>query len=74
MNYHKLDFKNLETLTYTDLGDWITRQKQVIVDGVDGAEEKLAAAQSLKKKLELILEGEKPYDIFERWKPCMNSP
>ncbi len=74
VNYHKLDFKNLETLTYTYLGDWISRQKQAIVDGVDGAEEKLAAAQNLKKKLELILEGEKPYDIFVRWKPLEQQP
>jgi hypothetical protein len=69
VNYHKLDHKNLETLTYTYLGDWITRQKQDIAKGLDGAQEKLAAAEQLKKKLELILEGEKPYDIFVRWKP-----
>ncbi len=74
VNYHKLDFKNLETLTYTYLGDWIARQKQAITDGVDGAEEKLAAARNLKKKLELILEGEKPYDIFVRWKPIEKQP
>jgi|GEM_PF-919595 len=74
VNYHMLDFKNLETLTYTYLGDWIARQKQAITDGVDGAEEKLAAARNLKKKLELILEGEKPYDIFVRWKPLEKQP
>ena len=69
VNYHKLDAKILETLIYTYLGDWISRQKQDINNGVDGAQEKLAAAESLKKKLELILEGEAPYDIFVRWKP-----
>jgi len=74
VNYHKLDFKNLETLTYTYLGDWIARQRQAIADSVDGSEEKLAAAQSLKKKLELILEGEQPYDIFVRWKPLHEQP
>jgi len=31
--------------------------------------EKLAAAEQLKKRLELILEGEAPHDIFVRWKP-----
>lgn len=61
--------KTLETLIYTYLGDWIKRQKQDITSGVDGAEEKLAAAEQLKKRLELILEGEAPYDIFIRWKP-----
>ena len=30
---------------------------------------KLAAAEFLKKKLEQILEGESPHDIFVRWKP-----
>lgn len=74
VNYHKLDYKNLETLTYTYLGDWITRQKQDLSNGVDGAAEKLAAAETLKKSLELILEGEKPHDIFVRWKAIDKQP
>mgnify|MGYP003586319825 CR=1 FL=1 len=69
VNYHKLDYKTLETLIYTYLGDWISRQKQDIANCVDGAAEKLSAAEQLKKKLELILEGEALYDIFVRWKP-----
>lgn len=69
VNYHKFDAKLLETLIYTYLGDWISRQKQDINNGMDGAQEKLAAAEILKKRLELILEGEAPYDIFVRWKP-----
>ncbi len=69
VNYHKLDTKLLQTLIYTYLGDWISRQKQDIASGLDGAQERLAAAENLKKKLELILEGESPYDIFVRWKP-----
>lgn len=74
VNYHKLDTKLLETLIYTYLGDWISRQKQDIANRVDGAEEKLAAAENLKKRLELIREGEKPYDIFVRWKPMEKQP
>jgi hypothetical protein len=74
VNYHKLDKKLLETLIYTYLGDWISRQKQDIANGVDGSQEKLDAAESLKKKLELILEGEAPYDIFVRWKPIEKQP
>ncbi|MGZ0080040.1 Eco57I restriction-modification methylase domain-containing protein [Methylomonas sp. YC3] len=74
VNYHKFDAKLLETLIYTYLGDWISRQKQDIAKGIDGAEEKLAAAESLKKKLELILSGEAPYDIFVRWKPLDQQP
>jgi len=74
VNYHKLDTKLLETLIYTYLGDWISRQKQDIANRVDGAEEKLAAAENLKKRLELIREGEKPYDIFVRWKPIEKQP
>lgn len=69
VNYHKLDYKTLESLIYTYLGDWISRQKRDADSGVDGAQEKLAAAESLKKRLEMILEGEAPYDIFVRWKP-----
>jgi hypothetical protein len=74
VNYHQLDYKNLETLIYSYLGDWISRQKQEIAAGIDGAEEKLAAAENLKKRLELILNGEQPYDIFVRWKPLDQQP
>ena len=74
VNYHKLDAKLLESLIYTYLGDWISRQKDDIRNGVDGAEEKLAVAEILKKRLELILEGQEPYDIFVRWKPIEEQP
>ena len=74
VNYHKLDSKLLETLIYNYLGDWISRQKQDKAQGIDGAEEKLAAGEALKKRLELILEGESPYDIFVRWKPIEQQP
>ena len=74
INYHKLDRKNLETLIYTYLGDWMTRQTQDLANGVDGAQEKLSAAEQLKKRLELILTGEAPHDIFVRWKPLQQQP
>lgn len=74
VNYHTLTHKKLEVLIYTYLGDWIARQRQDIVDGIDGAQERLDAAESLKRKLELILEGEAPYDIFVRWKPLEKQP
>lgn len=68
-NYHKLDNRKLQSLIYSYLGDWITRQKHDLDSGIDGASEKLAAAETLQKKLILILEGDAPYDIFVRWKP-----
>ena len=74
VNYHRLDRKKMETLIYNYLGDWINRQKQEMKAGTDGAEERLAAAERLKKRLELILEGEAPYDIFVRWKPLDQQP
>jgi hypothetical protein len=74
VNYHKLDRKNLETLIYTYLGDWIRTQERATRDKVDGADLRLAAAQELKAKLEKILEGEAPYDIFVRWKPLDQQP
>jgi hypothetical protein len=73
-NYHKLDYKTLETLIYTYLGDWIKRQKDDQQQGIDGAEEKLAAAETLRKKLQAILEGDAPLDIFVRWKPLHQQP
>ena len=74
VNYHRLDLKNLETLIYTYLGDWITRQRRDLADGVDGAASRLAAAEALKQRLELILTGEAPYDIFVRWKAPAQQP
>ncbi len=69
VNYHKLDRKKLETLIYLYLGDWIKRQNEDVSAKIDGAQERRDAAEALKKKLEIILEGESPYDIFVRWKP-----
>ncbi len=73
VNYHKLcegkGRKLLESLTYAYLGDWITRQKDGVKRGEGGAEDRLAAALELQKRLESILEGEPPFDLFVRWKP-----
>ena len=75
VNYHKLSAGNgkgrqlLENLTYSYLGDWITRQKEGVRQGEGGAEDRLAAALELQKRLIAIIEGEPPFDIFVRWKP-----
>ena len=74
VNYQKLDKKNLERLIYTYLDDWIRSQKLQQAEGIDGSTERLAAAEGLKQRLELILEGEAPYDIFVRWKPLEQQP
>jgi hypothetical protein len=74
INYHKLDHKALESLIFTYLGDWISRQKRDLSNRIDGAQEKVAAAEALKKRLELILGGEAPFDIFVRWKPTAEQP
>ena len=75
VNAHKLAAPNghgrktLELLTFTYLGDWINRQKLDQADGVNGADDRLAAALDLQGQLKKILEGEPPYDLFVRWKP-----
>jgi len=74
VNYHRLDNKNLERLIHTYLGDWIRSQEDGVKDGVDGAHTRLAAARNLKTRLEAILEGETPHDIFVRWKPLPQQP
>ncbi|PIQ50873.1 MAG: restriction endonuclease subunit M [Comamonadaceae bacterium CG12_big_fil_rev_8_21_14_0_65_59_15] len=74
VNAHKLDAKNLERLIHTYLGDWIRTQEAGVASGADGAPLRLSAAQNLKARLQAILEGEKPYDIFVRWKPLHEQP
>lgn len=74
VNYHRLDRKMLEKLTYTYLGDWIERQRGEVRDDKAGAEARLAAASKLRRSLELILEGEPPYDIYVRWKSLSEQP
>ena len=74
INYHKLDAQRLEKLTYHYLGSWIAAQRAAVRDGDPGAEARLVAAQALQKKLELIREGEQPYDIFVRWKSLAQQP
>ena len=75
VNYHRLDRKTLEKLTYTYLGqDWVERQRAGVRDEVAGAEARLAAGLELQRKLEAILSGEAPYDIFVRWKELHEQP
>ncbi|MDE0190816.1 MAG: N-6 DNA methylase [Gammaproteobacteria bacterium] len=80
VNYHKLaagDGKGrqlLETLTYSYLGDWITRQRDAVTHGDGGAEGRVEAALALQKRLVAIREGERPFDLFIRWKPIDQQP
>jgi hypothetical protein len=74
VNYHMLDAKNLERLIHTYLGDWIRTQEAGVASGIDGAPLRLSAAQNLKMRLQAILNGEQPYDIFVRWKPLAGQP
>ncbi len=78
VNYHKLagpqGKKLLESLTYSYLGDWITRQEAAVKNNESGADDRLLAAKDLQEKLAAILHGEPPYDIFVRWKPLHEQP
>jgi len=74
VNYHKLDKAKLQKLIFTYLGDWIRQCKHKVRNNESGAEGLLLAAQKLKEQLELILEGESPYNIFIRWKPLEKQP
>ena len=80
INYHKLAEGNgkgrrlLESLAYSYLGDWIARQQDGLKRGEGGAEDRLAAALELQKRLVAILEGEPPFDIFVRWKSIDEQP
>ena len=80
VNYHKLAAPDgagrrlLDKLTHVYLRDWIIRQSDGVKNGEAGAEARLAAAETLKKELEKILEGEPPHDLFIRWKTHHEQP
>jgi len=80
VNYHKLAAPNgegnktLDKLIHSVLGDWIIRQREGVRVGQDGADARLSAAVHLQSELEKIFVGEKPYDIFLRWKPLHEQP
>ena len=80
VSYHKLaegdgrGRRLLESLTYSYLGDWITRQQDGVQRGEAGADDRLAAARELEKRLAAIIEGEPPFDLFVRWKPLHEQP
>ena len=75
VNYHRLagpggeGRRTLESLTFSYLGDWKERAKGAVRDGETGAEGRLAAAVALQARLEAILDGKPPLDLFVRWKP-----
>jgi hypothetical protein len=74
VNYHKLNHKTLDSLTHAYLNDWIRAQSDDARANKTGADLRLKAAQDLQEKLKLILAGEKPHDIFIRWKPLADQP
>jgi hypothetical protein len=74
VNYHRLNRKTLEKLIYSSLGDWINRQRQDLAAELEGADGRLAAAEHLQAELKKILDGEKPYDVFVRWKSVKQQP
>jgi len=74
VNYHKLDRRTLEKLTFTVLGAWIDRQKHEARAERAGADARLAAAEELQHRLQLILDGVPPYDVYVRWKPLAQQP
>ena len=80
VSYHKLaegqgkGRQLLESLTWSYLGDWITRQRDGVKRGEEAADDRLVAALELQKRLAAILEGEPPFDIFVRWKPLKEQP
>lgn len=68
VHYHRFDQANLRKLTYTLLGDWLARAK------AEGNSLRYEKGRVLQQTLEKILEGEKPYDIFVRWKSLSKQP
>lgn len=79
VNYHRLagpdgeSRRTLDELTFSHVGNWIERQRAAQNDE-PGAEARLVAALELQKKLQDILEGRPPLDLFIRWRPLHRQP
>ena len=67
-HYHRFDQASLRKLTYTLLGDWLARAK------AENDALRYEKGRELQQKLEKVLEGKKPYDIFVRWKSLAQQP
>ena len=80
VNYHRLagpdgvGRRTLESLTYAYLNEWIERQRAESQGGTPGADGRLAAALDLQEQFQRILVGERPCDIFVRWRPLHGQP
>lgn len=68
VHYHRLNHATMEKLTYTLLGDWLRRA------GDEGQDLRMEKARVMQQKLEGIIEGDDPNDIFVRWKALANQP
>ena len=68
VHYHRFNRGNLRKLTYTLLGDWLARAE------AENNALRYEKGRELQQKLEKILEGEEPYDIFVRWKSLAQQP
>jgi hypothetical protein len=68
VHYQSFDLAALRKLTYTMLGDWLARAK------AENNALRYEKGRELQQILEKVLEGEKPYDIFVRWKPLAQQP
>lgn len=65
VHYHRLTRDALSRLAFHVLGDHLARL---------GEDPRAEAARILQRKLEQIIEGDAPYDIFVRWKPLHEQP
>ncbi|MCB4823814.1 BREX-1 system adenine-specific DNA-methyltransferase PglX [Roseicella aerolata] len=65
VHYHRLTRDALSRLAFHVLGDHLARL---------GDDPRAEAARILQRKLEQIIEGDAPYDIFVRWKPLHEQP
>lgn len=68
VHYHRFNQAALRKLTYTLLGDWLARAK------AENNALRYEKGRELQQLLEKVLEGEKPFDIFVRWKSLAQQP
>ncbi|MDR1314562.1 MAG: hypothetical protein LBQ12_12950 [Deltaproteobacteria bacterium] len=74
INYHKLSCQLLSTLNDVYIAGWVKLQEIGISNKEPGAKARQESAKGLMKRINFIMHGDAPLDVFVRWKTFDEQP